>query len=110
MQANKYWPSLEGNNTAFWSHEWGKHGTCSGLDQLTYFRSALQQSAYSIDPFPAPKGLAVICQVTNRFAHWSSSSNSAGAKLDGYAVLINAGFKEGQSYQKVCDVSFFCCL
>jgi len=31
----------EGNYTDFWEHEWSKHGTCSGLDQLTYFNETL---------------------------------------------------------------------
>ena len=44
----EYWPSLEGSgNEGFWSHEWGKHGTCaevsssSGSKQLDYFSLAL---------------------------------------------------------------------
>lgn len=37
----KYWYSCEGNNTAFWNHEWQKHGTCTNLDQYTYFSVAL---------------------------------------------------------------------
>jgi len=37
-----YWPDDEATpwpnyqNCSFWNHEWGKHGTCSGLDQQTY--------------------------------------------------------------------------
>jgi len=35
------WYSCEGNNTAFWEHEWLKHGTCTTLDQYGYFSVAL---------------------------------------------------------------------
>ncbi|XP_062161493.1 extracellular ribonuclease LE-like [Alnus glutinosa] len=40
------WPSLacpSSNGSAFWSHEWEKHGTCSesDLDQHGYFEAAL---------------------------------------------------------------------
>ncbi|XP_048318813.2 extracellular ribonuclease LE [Ziziphus jujuba] len=42
----KNWPTLacpSGNGTAFWSHEWDKHGTCSEslLDQRAYFQTTL---------------------------------------------------------------------
>jgi ribonuclease T2 len=30
------------DDTSFWSHEWHTHGTCSGMDQYTYFSTALQ--------------------------------------------------------------------
>lgn len=39
---NKFWPSYKGNNPQFWSHEWGKHGTCARFqDQFTFFKTAL---------------------------------------------------------------------
>ena len=43
----KWWPSCEGSdsNEDFWSHEWEKHGTCSGLDMATYFETALKLRA-----------------------------------------------------------------
>lgn len=40
----QYWPTCQGKNTnnKFWSHEWSKHGTCSGMNQLEYFGTALK--------------------------------------------------------------------
>jgi ribonuclease I len=39
---NKYWPTCQsGANADFWSHEWSKHGTCTGMTQETYFSQAI---------------------------------------------------------------------
>merc|ERR1712183_836331 len=45
---NTFWlscPQYGGNNPRFWSHEWKKHGTCSGMDELTYFQTGLAKRA-----------------------------------------------------------------
>jgi ribonuclease T2 len=41
-----YWPNVKysvdsPDHAEFWEHEWDRHGTCSGLDQVTYFTQAI---------------------------------------------------------------------
>ena len=43
-EMNKYWPSCPQYGTTnedLWSHEWEKHGTCTGLNQNAYFQQAI---------------------------------------------------------------------
>mmetsp|Transcript_44184 Transcript_44184/g.116109 ORF Transcript_44184/g.116109 Transcript_44184/m.116109 type:complete len:158 (+) Transcript_44184:62-535(+) len=43
-QMKQYWPSCAEygmTNVDFWDHEWSKHGTCSGLDEKSFFSAAL---------------------------------------------------------------------
>eukprot|EP00567_Pseudictyota_dubia_P008553 CAMPEP_0197444376 /NCGR_PEP_ID=MMETSP1175-20131217/9879_1 /TAXON_ID=1003142 /ORGANISM="Triceratium dubium, Strain CCMP147" /LENGTH=257 /DNA_ID=CAMNT_0042975155 /DNA_START=41 /DNA_END=813 /DNA_ORIENTATION=- len=46
----RLWPNVKADRrdepgyTDFWAHEWSKHGTCSGLDQSTYFGTALDRA------------------------------------------------------------------
>jgi hypothetical protein len=42
---SKYWlscPQDPTDDTQFWTHEWTKHGTCSGWDELTYFSNGIK--------------------------------------------------------------------
>ena len=41
-ELNKYWPSDQGPNPTFWSHEWEKHGSCAdNMTEHQYFSTAL---------------------------------------------------------------------
>lgn len=43
-EMNKYWPSCpqyDTTNEQLWSHEWQKHGTCTGLEQTAYFQEGI---------------------------------------------------------------------
>jgi hypothetical protein len=35
------YPSHGGGDETFWQHEWQKHGTCSGMNELNFFTTAL---------------------------------------------------------------------
>jgi ribonuclease T2 len=42
----QYWPEVQYSPTdpeytSFWEHEWTKHGTCTGLSQLSYFQTTI---------------------------------------------------------------------
>jgi len=41
-ELHEKWYSDRGKDSSFWEHEYEKHGTCSGLDEYTYFDTALQ--------------------------------------------------------------------
>merc|ERR1719277_1120601 len=47
-QLKQYWlscPEYGGDNTEFWSHEWKKHGSCSGMDEAAFFQKGLDVRA-----------------------------------------------------------------
>eukprot|EP00808_Paulinella_micropora_P001092 g16973.t1 len=54
-----YWPDVNAqpwpnyNKSSFWDHEWQKHGTCSGLNQVDYMHAAMAVE----DSFPVPRDI-----------------------------------------------------
>jgi len=40
-QIEQNWPSCQGQEDSFLSHEWDKHGTCTPFDEYTYFSIGL---------------------------------------------------------------------
>eukprot|EP00929_Paragymnodinium_shiwhaense_P071945 TRINITY_DN36536_c0_g1_i1.p1 TRINITY_DN36536_c0_g1~~TRINITY_DN36536_c0_g1_i1.p1 ORF type:complete len:160 (+),score=50.59 TRINITY_DN36536_c0_g1_i1:101-580(+) len=43
-ELHKYWkscPEYGGDDVGFWKHEWEKHGSCTGMDELTFFNTTL---------------------------------------------------------------------
>jgi len=46
---NTVWPSNSGSNSAFWQHEWEKHGTCSTFPEYAFFLNTINlQAKYNV--------------------------------------------------------------
>lgn len=53
----KYWPDVKEKSDSptysdFWKHEWTRHGTCSGLSQVSYFSHAMDLIRNGTAPTP----------------------------------------------------------
>ncbi|GJN10930.1 hypothetical protein PR202_ga29078 [Eleusine coracana subsp. coracana] len=87
------------NATAFWSHEWRRHGTCSGMDQHAYFRAALDFKArFNLTHILADAGVAPSTNQT----YLLSSIEDAVTKATGSAPSVECnrnGRDEMQLYQ-----------
>ncbi|RHN72430.1 putative physarum polycephalum ribonuclease [Medicago truncatula] len=52
------WPSIYGDDDAFWAKQWEKHGICSTFKQYEYFKHALELwKAHNITSLLEEKGI-----------------------------------------------------
>lgn len=80
------WPSCPEygqSEEEFWSHEWTKHGTCSGMGQLQYFKKALQMHDEYMEKCPEGNQCA-ICFSKNL----TSQETCPNADLEDLKVLV----------------------
>ncbi|KAI9317117.1 RNase Sy [Dichotomocladium elegans] len=75
---NTYWPSYKGDNGAFWTHEWNKHGTCVSTYDPECYGSSYNQYDDVYDYF--------------------SKALELRETYDLYAILEEAGITPGGSY------------
>ncbi|KAI7872429.1 RNase Sy [Spinellus fusiger] len=81
---NTYWPSYNGDNNVFWSHEWSKHGTC-----VTTLNPACFGSAYK--------------KYSEMYTYFQTALDLR-SQYDLYQALSSAGITPGDSYD-VDDMS-----
>ncbi|KAI7850050.1 RNase Sy [Circinella umbellata] len=77
-QLDTYWPSYKGDNPAFWTHEWNKHGTCV---------STLDPKCFG-DDYKENEDVTAFFQKTLDLR----------SEYDLYAILNEAGIKPGSEY------------
>jgi ribonuclease T2 len=103
-QLNVYWPSYDGPNNAFWSHEYEKHGTCAAslsqfATQLDFFKSTLSLlQKYNVLPMLAAAGIV------------PSDSNSVSASAATTAVTNAFGGKPAWECQSGNLDAVYLCL
>mmetsp|Transcript_8322 Transcript_8322/g.9972 ORF Transcript_8322/g.9972 Transcript_8322/m.9972 type:complete len:83 (-) Transcript_8322:205-453(-) len=73
------WPSCPEygeSEEEFWSHEWKKHGTCSGMEQLEYFKKGLQMRDEYMMKCPSEGNQCAVCFGKNLSVQESCPSSS----------------------------------
>jgi ribonuclease T2 len=80
---DKYWPSYDGTNDNFWSHEYEKHGTCA---------AQLPELATELDFFSATVNLAMKYDVVKLLQVAGIKPGSATITSQDFLGAIKAGF------------------
>ena len=92
-QSLPYWMSFSldrsdaKHDSMFWRHEWDKHGSCTGLDQRTYFMAAYYMSS-SLQLLRGLQAEGVVPSNTRRYA--LADLEAAVAKVTGGPLLPKA--------------------
>jgi ribonuclease I len=98
-----YWPNeqdpdpISGGDldSALWNHEWGKHGTCSGLDQKTYFTQAMDLEIGMPTPSVISQNIGSSCALSDLQAAYNAQDCQAGGDC---IVGFNCASQNGQLY------------
>jgi len=92
-----YWPNEEDPtggdlNNSLWNHEWGKHGTCSGLPQKQYFTEAMNIELSMGTTSVITNNIGSSCALADLFsAYGASSCQSGGDCLVGFTCVNQNG-------------------
>ncbi|CAK9216800.1 unnamed protein product [Sphagnum jensenii] len=94
-ELNLHWNKLScpsSNNSPFWNHEWSKHGTCSGLTEHAYFKTALNlYTTYNLTAALASAGRSTV-------SSFCALNPSPGAQLMWSNEMIADILPNGQLY------------
>ncbi len=82
-ELNKYWPSYDGPNDEFWTHEYEKHGTCA--EQLAPLKTEL-------DFFTQAVNLAQKYNPVNFLAAAGITPGSGTVSKSSFDAAIKSGF------------------
>jgi len=81
VQLREHWPDEQAASwpnyihSDLWEHEWGKHGTCSGLDQYDYFYTSLVLDQLLPTPPSISSNIGSSVQLSKLLEYYGKISN-----------------------------------
>jgi ribonuclease T2 len=90
-----YWPNEadpDGKqiDATLWAHEWGKHGTCSGLDQEPYFQAAMNLQTQLGTPDIIHQNIGGTVKMSDLFAAFGQTCSKGEACKVGFSCANGA--------------------